>query len=76
METLKFLRPWMELLVEESKGTIKIDVVDICNRPHLHAEHAIKAAKSGKHLIIIEKPIASVIEDCYEKEQGRKFIVT
>ncbi len=40
-----------------------IDVVSICSYPWLHAQHAIAAAKAGKHLII-EKPLALSWEDC------------
>jgi UDP-N-acetyl-2-amino-2-deoxyglucuronate dehydrogenase len=40
-----------------------IHIVSICSFSGLHAEHAIKAAKAGKHLII-EKPIALSWEDC------------
>lgn len=40
-----------------------LHVVSICSYPHLHARHAMAAAKAGKHLII-EKPIALNHEDC------------
>jgi len=40
-----------------------IDAVSICSFSNLHAEHAVKAAKAGKHLII-EKPVALSWEDC------------
>ena len=39
------------------------DVVSICSYPQNHAQHAIAAAKAGKHLII-EKPLALSWEDC------------
>src|SRR5687767_14543644 len=35
----------------------EIDVVSICSYPQQHADHAIAAARAGKHLII-EKPLA------------------
>lgn len=40
-----------------------IHAVSICSYSNLHAEHAIRAAKAGKHLII-EKPLALSWEDC------------
>jgi UDP-N-acetyl-2-amino-2-deoxyglucuronate dehydrogenase len=39
-----------------------IHAVSICSYPHQHAEHAIAAAKAGKHLIL-EKPITLNFED-------------
>ena len=44
-----------------------LDVVSICSYPYQHKEHAIRAAKAGKHLII-EKPLALSWEDCKEVE--------
>ena len=41
----------------------EIHAVSICSYSNLHAEHAVRAAKAGKHLII-EKPIALSWEDC------------
>ena len=41
----------------------EIHAVSICSYSNLHAEHAIKAAQAGKHLII-EKPLALTWEDC------------
>src|SRR4051794_7102604 len=40
-----------------------IHAVSICSFPFQHREHAIAAAKAGKH-IIIEKPLALSWEDC------------
>lgn len=57
------------LLIEDTQGNIHVDVVDICNRPDLHAENALKAIHHGKHLII-EKPIALNIEECYAIERA------
>ncbi len=59
------------LLAEDAQGKIHIDVIDICNRPDLHAENALKAINHRKH-IIIEKPIALNIEDCYAIERSLK----
>ena len=41
-----------------------IDVVSICSYPDQHASQAIAAAQAGKHLII-EKPLALTLKDCY-----------
>jgi prepilin-type processing-associated H-X9-DG protein len=41
----------------------KIDAVLISTRHHLHAEMALAAAESGKH-IFVEKPLALNLEDC------------
>lgn len=41
----------------------KIDVVSICSYSYQHKDHAIAAAKAGKH-IILEKPMALSWEDC------------
>ena len=45
-----------------------IDVISICSYPYQHKEHAIKAARAGKHLII-EKPLALSWSDCQEIER-------
>lgn len=42
-----------------------IDAVLIATRHHLHAEMAIAAARSGKH-IFLEKPLALTLEDCQQ----------
>jgi predicted dehydrogenase len=39
------------------------DVVSICSYPYQHREHAVAAARAGKHLII-EKPLALSWKDC------------
>jgi len=46
-----------------------LDVVSICSYPNQHKEHAKKAARAGKHLII-EKPLALSWEDCKEIENA------
>jgi predicted dehydrogenase len=44
-----------------------IDAVDICSPPSVHAEQAIGAAESGKH-VLCEKPISTNIEDAFRLE--------
>ncbi|GBC96566.1 scyllo-inositol 2-dehydrogenase (NAD(+)) [bacterium HR16] len=51
------LTDWREVLKRED-----IDAVDICLPHDLHAEAAIAAAQAGKH-ILVEKPIATTLED-------------
>lgn len=41
----------------------QIHAVSICSYPYQHREHAIAAARAGKH-IIIEKPLALSWKDC------------
>jgi UDP-N-acetyl-2-amino-2-deoxyglucuronate dehydrogenase len=40
-----------------------LDVISICSYPYQHREHAVAAAKAGKH-IILEKPMALSWKDC------------
>jgi len=40
-----------------------IDLVSICLPPSVHAEAAIAALEAGKH-VIVEKPMASSLEEC------------
>jgi UDP-N-acetyl-2-amino-2-deoxyglucuronate dehydrogenase len=49
--------------VDEMLRDPNIHVVSICSYPFQHREHALAAAKAGKH-IIIEKPLALSWEDC------------
>jgi predicted dehydrogenase len=49
--------------VEDMLADAEIDVVDITTFPNQHKDVAIRAAKSGKHLII-EKPLALNWGDC------------
>jgi predicted dehydrogenase/threonine dehydrogenase-like Zn-dependent dehydrogenase len=51
---------YREVLADES-----IDAVIITTRHNLHAEMAIAAARSGKH-IFVEKPLALTLQDCEE----------
>ncbi len=48
-----------------------LDAVSICSHSYMHKEHAIAAAKAGKH-IILEKPMALSWEDCQEVEKAVK----
>jgi UDP-N-acetyl-2-amino-2-deoxyglucuronate dehydrogenase len=48
-----------------------IDVVDITSHPWKHKEHAIAAAKAGKH-IILEKPMSLSWKDCKAVEAAVK----
>lgn len=57
------------LLIADAQKNIHVDVVDICNRPDLHAENALKAIHHCKHLII-EKPLALNIDECYMIERA------
>lgn len=40
----------------------KVEVVDICTPPFMHAEMAIAAAEAGKH-IVVEKPMCRTLEE-------------
>tara|TARA_Y100000310_G_scaffold274290_1_gene290201 strand:+ start:4123 stop:5148 length:1026 start_codon:yes stop_codon:yes gene_type:complete len=57
-----------------------VDVVSICTPHGSHAEHAIMAAKAGKH-IITEKPMAMTVEDAdkmiaeAKKNKVRLFVI-
>ena len=42
-----------------------VDVVWVCSPPHLHAEHAIAAARSGRH-VLLEKPMCLTLTECDE----------
>lgn len=62
------------------QGHPDLDVVAICSPNGLHAEHSIKALKSGFH-VLCEKPMALNVHDCgeminaAEKANRRLFIV-
>ncbi|ADH60019.1 oxidoreductase domain protein [Thermoanaerobacter mathranii subsp. mathranii str. A3] len=40
-----------------------IDLIDICTPPYTHAEIAVNALNTGKH-VLVEKPMASSLEEC------------
>jgi predicted dehydrogenase len=44
-------------------GDPKIDLVDICLPPHLHASAAIAAIQAGKH-VFVEKPMGLTAAEC------------
>ena len=48
-----------------------MNVVSVCSYPQQHKEHAIAAARAGKHLII-EKPLALSWKDCQAIEAAGK----
>ncbi len=39
-----------------------VDIVSVCTPQHVHAEHTVKAAEAGKH-IVIEKPLANSLDE-------------
>ena len=53
-----------------------IDAMYICTPHHLHREHALLAARAGKH-ILVEKPIAHTLDDAHGMvTQARRAGVT
>ena len=50
-------KDWREIVDDP-----EIDVVLSCSPPFVRAEHAVAAAKNGKHLLL-EKPMARTLED-------------
>jgi myo-inositol 2-dehydrogenase / D-chiro-inositol 1-dehydrogenase len=48
--------------IDEAINKSGCDVVDICLPNFLHAEATLKAARSGKH-VIIEKPLAVTLKE-------------
>ncbi|GAB2992443.1 Gfo/Idh/MocA family oxidoreductase [Cyclobacterium sediminis] len=57
--------------LDEMLKDSSIDAVSICSYTYQHTEHALAAAKAGKH-IILEKPMALSWEDCQEIEKAVK----
>lgn len=64
---IKTYRDLKDMLADRS-----IDVVSITSHPWKHKEHAIAAAKAGKH-IILEKPMALAWKDCKAIEAAVKM---
>jgi glucose-fructose oxidoreductase len=54
---------WTYDTVHEMAGHPDIDIIYVVTPNGLHAEHAIKAAQAGKH-VICEKPMANSVADC------------
>ncbi|MGD9518150.1 MAG: Gfo/Idh/MocA family protein [Armatimonadota bacterium] len=48
--------------LQTALDSVDVDVVDICSPDFAHAEQALQAARSGKH-VLCEKPLALTIED-------------
>lgn len=40
----------------------EIDIIAVASPPHVHREHAVRAAQAGKHLLL-EKAMANTVED-------------
>jgi predicted dehydrogenase len=55
------VRPYCD--VEEMIAREGVQALAICTPHPVHALHAVKAARAGVH-VIIEKPLASTLEDC------------
>ena len=47
---------------EEAAADPRVQALYICTPHHLHREHAVMAARAGKHLLV-EKPIARTIDE-------------
>jgi len=48
---------------EEALSDAAVDAVSICLPPSLHEQHAVMAARAGKH-ILTEKPMAITLAEC------------
>jgi glucose-fructose oxidoreductase len=54
---------WNYDTIHEIAGNPDIDIVYVVTPNGLHAEHAIRVAQAGKH-VICEKPMANSVADC------------
>lgn len=54
---------WGYDTMRQIAGHPDIDIIYVVTPPGLHAEHAIAAAKTGKH-VICEKPMANTVAEC------------
>ena len=50
---------------EEAAADPGVDAMYICTPHHLHRDHALMAARAGKH-ILVEKPIARTLEEAHD----------
>ena len=50
---------------ESAASDPRIEAMYICTPHHLHREHALMAARAGKH-ILVEKPIARTLEEAHD----------
>lgn len=64
--TIKSYTNLDEMLADKS-----LNAVSVCSYPYQHKDHAVAAAKAGKHLII-EKPLALSWKDCLAIEAAVK----
>ena len=57
---------------EEAAADPRVQAMYICTPHHLHREHAVMAARAGKHLMV-EKPIARTIDEARDMvEEARR----
>ena len=64
---------------EDAAADARVDAMYLCTPHHLHRDHALLAARAGKH-ILVEKPIARTLEEGREmvaaaQECGVTFMV-
>lgn len=58
--------------IEDLLARCEADVVTVCTPHYLHADHAVKAIRAGRH-VLVEKPMALTTPDCDRmiEEAGR-----
>ncbi|HYC70307.1 MAG TPA: Gfo/Idh/MocA family oxidoreductase [Opitutaceae bacterium] len=54
---------WHYDTMQEMRDNPDIDIIYVVTPPGLHAQHAIAAARAGKH-VICEKPMANTVAEC------------
>lgn len=54
--------PVVHASYEEAISDRRIDALDICLPPHLHADCTVKALEAGKH-VLLEKPFAATLDE-------------
>jgi predicted dehydrogenase len=77
LEDLSGIKRYRDL--DEMIADPDLDMIDICLPTYLHADVAVKALLSGKH-VLVEKPIALSLEDAERmidasRSSGRKLMV-